>query len=165
MLSLRVNDSVKSKLKQQFDALDPIALLHDIRLMQQVLSDMTTRGASEFFPQSVQPNLTQFLDSLATAWQSGEVRPTHRRKSATQRMWRTRLDPFEEVWSEIEAWLLDDPTATGKDLMDRLARTMPAMFASKKQLRTLQRRIMTWRGERAKDLIFGRFKGAPHQVQ
>jgi hypothetical protein len=58
----------------------------------------------------------------------------------------------------VEGWLLSEPTATAKDLMERLARTVPDVYAGKAQLRTLQRRIKEWRAERAKDLILGQLR-------
>lgn len=39
--------------------------------------------------------------------------------------------------------------------MDRLAVMVPDAYATKAQLRTLQRRVKQWRAEKAKDLILG----------
>jgi hypothetical protein len=95
------------------------------------------------------------LQSLATAWKAGEVRPTHQRKATEARWWRTRADPFEDAWPVVEGWLVAEPSATKKELMNRLAQTVPDAYSSKSQLRTLQRRIQTWRAEKAKELIRG----------
>ncbi|MBC5825847.1 MAG: hypothetical protein GIX02_13715 [Candidatus Eremiobacteraeota bacterium] len=43
MASPLVSDAVKVRLKEEFARLDPVALLCDIRLAQQMLSDATTR--------------------------------------------------------------------------------------------------------------------------
>ena len=51
---------------------------------------------------AAQPN--DFLSGLRTAWQEGEVRPTHRKIIAV-RDWRTRQDPFEAVWPRVLNWL------------------------------------------------------------
>ena len=163
MASPHVHDAVKSKITQEFDALDPVVLLRDIRLAQQRLSDMTMNGASTD-QRSTPTDVTEFLDSLATAWKSGEVRPTHRRKPVAQRSWRTRPDPFAPVWPTVEGWLVNEPAVTAKDLMDRLASTMPEVYAGKAQLRTLQRRVMAWRAEKAGDLIWGRLKCVPSEA-
>ena len=40
--------------------------------------------------------------------------------------------------------------------MERLATLVPDVYASKAQLRTLQRRVKAWRAERAKEMILGR---------
>ena len=42
--------------------------------------------------------------------------------------------------------------------MDRLAVMVPDAYASKAQLRTMQRRVKAWRAEKAKDLILGRLR-------
>jgi hypothetical protein len=167
LASERVTDDVKAKLRQQFDGLDPVALLRDIRSSQQRLSELQSGGA-------VQTNTTEstdvstFLASLATAWKTGEVRPTHRKKPSTEHWWRTRTDPFEHAWPVIEAWLANEPTVTAKELMARLAAMLPEVYAGGAQLRTLQRRIKAWRAEKAKDLILGRIKSisrAPSTVE
>ena len=41
------------------------------------------------------------------------------------------------------------------DLMDRLAAKIPDLYARNAQLRTLQRRVKTWRVERAKEMVLG----------
>ena len=42
--------------------------------------------------------------------------------------------------------------------MNRLAQVVSDAYASKAQLRTLQRRIKAWRAEKAKDLILGKLR-------
>jgi hypothetical protein len=71
-----------------------------------------------------------------------------------------RADPFAQAWPVVEGWLINEPTATARELMDRLARIVPNAYASKAQLRTLQRRIKAWRAEKAKDLILGQLRKA-----
>jgi hypothetical protein len=155
-----VSEAVKSKLKEQFDRLDPVLLLRDIRAAQQVLSDIAARGPRDRSPVPAATDVSTFLDSLATAWKDGEVRPTHRKQPVTERWWRTRADPFAHAWPVVEGWLSDEPTATAKELMDRLAQIVPDAYAGKAQLRTLQRRIKAWRAEKAKDLILGQLRRA-----
>ena len=58
--------------------------------------------------------------------------------------WRTRLDPFEEVWEEIRDKLEDNPGFEAKTLFEDLQRRYPGRF-SDGQLRTLQRRVKVWR--------------------
>jgi len=140
--SARVSDAVKQELREQFAGLDPVRLLRDIRSAQQVLSDLSARGPRE---PSLAPaagiGIATFLDSLATAWKSGEVRPTHRKDKDQLRWWRTRTDPFADAWPVVEGWLIAEPTATAKELLRRLAKIVPDVYAGKAQLRTLQRRI------------------------
>ena len=158
LASPQVSETVKSKLKEQFDRLDPVLLLHEIRAAQQVLSDIAARGPQDRSPVSMTTDVSKFLESLATAWKGGEVRPTHRRQPSAERWWRTRADPFAHAWPVVEGWLNDEPTATAKELLERLAQIVPHAYASKAQLRTLQRRIKAWRAEKAKDLILGQLR-------
>lgn len=58
--------------------------------------------------------------------------------------WRTRKDPFENVWGKIKSMLEVNPGLEGKTLFQDLQRRNPGEFADG-QLRTLQRRIKNWR--------------------
>lgn len=58
--------------------------------------------------------------------------------------WRTREDPFEEVWEEVRSLLEDNPGLEAKTIFDYLQRENEGRF-SDGQLRTLQRRIKNWR--------------------
>lgn len=58
--------------------------------------------------------------------------------------WRTRPDPFEEVWPELRERLLLEPGLQAKTLFEYLQRAFPNRFADG-QLRTLQRHIKYWR--------------------
>jgi len=159
LASAAVSEKIKSSLREQFDQLDPVSLLRDIRVAQGVLSEMSARGPRDVaVSTSESPAIATYLQSLATAWKEGEVRPTHQRKATEARWWRTRADPFEHAWPVVEGWLVAEPTATAKELMNRLAQAVPDTYASKAQLRTLQRRIKTWRAEKAKDLILGKLR-------
>jgi Integrase core domain len=155
MDSLHVSDAIKTKLKRECDTLDPVALLRDIRAAQQELHEMVARATAETKPVVTPVDIKTFLSSLATAWKSGEVRPTHRRKAVAPRWWRTRRDPLAEIWPAFEQWLLEEPTLTAKDLLERLLSTSPDAAINRTQLRTLQRRIKAWRADRAKYLVLG----------
>lgn len=163
LASPEINDTLKSKLRLQFEALDPVALLRDIRSAQQLLAELSSGGAQNQTPQDRTGDLATFLASLASAWKAGEVRPTHRQKPAADRWWRTRSDPFEHAWPVIQGWLEKEPTVTAKELMARLAEMVPDAYAGTAQLRTLQRRIKDWRAEKAKDLILGRIRSTSRQ--
>ena len=63
---------------------------------------------------------------------------------AAARTWRTRSDPFEEVWPEIEAMLKKDDGLEAKTIFKALLASYPERFEPG-QLRTLQRRIRKWR--------------------
>jgi len=66
-----------------------------------------------------------------------QVRPDHD--------WRTRSDPFSEVWPWVAEQLSVNPGLEAKTLLEALQRAHPGRFADG-QLRTLQRQIKRWRG-------------------
>ena len=68
------------------------------------------------------------------------------------------MDPFADAWPVVEGWLIAEPAASAKTLMERLATLVPDAYASKAQLRTLQRRVKAWRAERAKEMVLGRLR-------
>ena len=65
--------------------------------------------------------------------------------------WRTREDPFAQVWeSELVPLLEQEPTLTGLTLWEHLKESYPQQY-SQSQLRTLQRRVKHWRATRGPD--------------
>jgi hypothetical protein len=61
-----------------------------------------------------------------------------------ERDWRTRKDPFERVWNEVQQQLNGNPGLEAKTIFEALQRKHPGEFADG-QLRTLQRHIKQWR--------------------
>jgi hypothetical protein len=80
----------------------------------------------------------------------GELRKDH--------TWRTRQDPFEEIWHEIKMMLEINPGLEAKTIFEDLQRKNPGQFADG-QLRTLQRRIKIWRASEgpSKEVFLHRF--------
>ncbi len=92
---------------------------------------------------------------LPELWREGEVRPTHTSRDgrSAPRTWRSRPDPFEGVWCEILEWLQKHPDITASALLDRLMRRYPDRY-SRRQLRTLQRRVRQWQRVVARQLVY-----------
>jgi hypothetical protein len=155
MESSAIEDAAKDRLREIYSALDPVALLADIRLTQRVLHEMPSGNAKAESTRPASPDLKGFLEGLATAWKSGEVRPTHRKTPKPPRSWRTRNDPVLGIWPACEACLAADPTLTAKELLKRVSCSSPGPHVGARQLRTLQRRVKRWRAERAAYLLFG----------
>jgi hypothetical protein len=61
-----------------------------------------------------------------------------------ERHWRTRDDPFSEVWDQVRQQIEESPGLEAKTLFEWLQREYPGRFADG-QIRTLQRRIKVWR--------------------
>src|SRR5947209_575806 len=58
--------------------------------------------------------------------------------------WRTRPDPFEQVWQEVERLLRQDGGLQAKTIWMELNERYAGRFSAG-QLRTLQRRVRAWR--------------------
>jgi hypothetical protein len=149
MTHAAVADAAKEALRAEIATLDPAELLHQIREGQAALAAL---GSGDLSHGPERQSLEEFLAQLPELWRAGEVRPTPRNTPSSPRTWRTRKDPFEEVWPEILLGLQRDPDSTAKSLMDRLQREFPGRFADV-QLRTLQRRVREWRHAMAKSLV------------
>jgi hypothetical protein len=69
--------------------------------------------------------------------------------------WRTRPDPFETVWGEVQVLLEGDPGLQAKAVFEELCARYPQRFEPG-QLRTLQRRFRTWRAHagEAREVFF-----------
>ena len=60
------------------------------------------------------------------------------------REWRTRPDPFADVWDELKAEKECNPGLEAKTLFEEMQRRYPGRFADG-QLRTLERKFKEWR--------------------
>ena len=83
-----------------------------------------------------------------------------------ERYWRTRSDPFESVWPEVEEILKRSPTVEATAVFEHLCRQQEGAF-QQGQLRTLQRRIKQWKAEHgeAKEVMFPQKYRPGHQAQ
>ena len=145
-----VSEETKTMLKSSRAELEPVSLLHTIREAQSALSAINATDSARV-PSS--ESLEHFLISLPELWRQGEVRSTHAPKKRTRRGMRTRPDPFEGVWCEILDWLQQQPDLKAAELLDRLMSRYPNRY-SRRQLRTLQRRVRQWRIVVAKQLVY-----------
>ena len=79
------------------------------------------------------------------------------------RRWRTRADPFAEIWEDARQLLEVHPGLEAKALFEYLQRQYPGRF-SDGQLRTLQRRVKAWRATDgpAKEVFFAQQHAPGH---
>jgi hypothetical protein len=159
-----VNESLKSRLREQFAALDPVALLKTIREVQQELLTFPNHE-----PPAASPAQPEYLAAFATAWHNENRPPKGRRKTGARHWWRTRSDPFAESWTLVEGWLAAEPSITAKELMLRLTSRLPDLYPTGAQLRSLQRRVKVWRAQWARQLVFaassaGRTSAEPEAI-
>jgi hypothetical protein len=69
-----------------------------------------------------------------------------------ERTYRTRSDPFEADWEELEKMLREAPELEAKTLFDWLCERHPGKY-QEGQLRTLQRRVSNWRVLNEKQVV------------
>lgn len=143
LASPSIDERMKDRLRAVLATLDPLRLLDEIRTVQQHLAGLTSGEVLHVLPHR-DADLDRFLRSLVTAWKEGELRPTHRPGPKPERHWRTRRDPFEEVWPRVVSWLETEPDRTAKELLLRLRAEGLGEFPDG-LLRTLQRRVKEWR--------------------
>lgn len=103
--------------------------------------------------------LTETQNLTHSALLSGMDRKTARRyrdagalpsESAKPHSWRTRPNPFHEVWAEVEALITQSPGLKAKTIFEYLVRERPGRFQAG-QLRTLQRHLKAWRARKGPD--------------
>lgn len=146
----RVSMKVKENLKEQLKNLDPVLLLKRMREAQTSLSELHHRNADS--ETNARQSMEEFVKQLPELWKLGEVRPTHRKKHSKPHTWRTHKDQFEKVMPQILECLESEPDRNAKELFLRLQEKYPGQFKDG-QLRTLQRRVKSWRREMARNLL------------
>ena len=93
--------------------LDPLRLLEEIRAVQHHLAELAAGHPAHLAPRHA-GSLDGFLTGLATAWQQGEVRATHRLTPRPARDWRTRPIPSRPPGRACARGSRPSPTALGK---------------------------------------------------
>jgi hypothetical protein len=159
------------QLERLASSLDPVRLLEQIRALQDALWQHAVLPASARSRSPLDGELPEMRFSAKTCLASEseeldastpaaaglapeQVQPSHpavtkrayRRSKPQQepRWWRTRVDPFGEVWDEICAWLMEQPERTAKSVLQELQQRYPGQYGDE-LLRTLQRRVRRWR--------------------
>jgi len=148
-----VSQAAKDELTAHFAQLDPVVLLHEIRRSQARLTALADAASLNEESGLEKADVEDFLSGLRHAWKEGEVRPTSRKKPPEPRG-RRRPDPLAKVTNELKAWFAEDHSQTGRGLLDRLQAAYPDLYPDD-LLRTVQRRLKVWRGDMARELVFG----------
>ncbi|GAC1613425.1 MAG: hypothetical protein NVS4B3_28130 [Gemmatimonadaceae bacterium] len=137
-------------------ALDPVQLLRQIQQLQDALWKHALTQMPASMPESIRPmssdaqtirfTLEGPADRETTAQHEREGGRKYRRTKGLKgpRLYRTRLDPFADVWEEVEQELTAHPERTAKAAFEHLQERYPGVFPAT-QVRTLQRRVQEWR--------------------
>jgi hypothetical protein len=168
LASPHVEEVAKTALRAEFERLDPVALQAEIRALQDALWTFARPERSPYKrlltasptdPSAEQPQTPQAVvlrlrrDAAADTSPRPTGRQYRRRKTPrAPRTWRTRTDPFAEVWDELQSQWVQTPERTAKALFEYLQRHYPGRY-HQGQLRTLQRRVTAWRAQQAAQLL------------
>jgi hypothetical protein len=161
----KVAAAVKTRLREQYRTLDPVALLAEIRAVQEELGNRVDRRAGDArrqqragkstAPQPVQSSTLDavaFAKTLGATVEAGDPRATHRR---LKRPYKTRvrmpskLDPHVAT---IEGWLAVEPQLTALVIIGRLTEKHPEQFGTR-QHSIVQRLLRALRKKAAENLI------------
>ena len=84
--------------------------------------------------------MTEMSDKTARDYRDDDRLPSQRK---TPRDYRTRPDPFVEVWPEVQQRLQDEPRLKAHTLFGWLQQTRPGEFPHATR-RTFERRVSKW---------------------
>ena len=85
--------------------------------------------------------MTVMDEKTARDYRDDQRLPSQRK---TPRDYRTRLDPFEVVWDEVQVRLEAEPKLQAKSLLEWIQKKYPGKFPDSTK-RTFERRVATWR--------------------
>jgi len=150
-----LTNELETRLEAIFTALDPIRLLDQIGRLQEALWQHAVVRTSDTSAPQLEAPVRFAANACGLTNQPGpadaplapivrQKRAYHRKHPHIPRWWRSRVDPFAEVWTDIEQWLEVNPSRTAKSIFVELQQRYPDRYPDV-QLRTLQRRIARWR--------------------
>jgi hypothetical protein len=155
LLSEHIAPETKKKLTIQYKNLDPVSLLRQLeRLQTKLWADFFTGQKSEKAISYKDVEVAAILDSTSkeksevSAETPCTIKRFYHRKAKTDlrsspRNWRTRKDPFVDVWDEVRLQLELNPELSPKGILKELIDKYPGDFKPC-HLRTLQRRVAEW---------------------
>ena len=137
----------RERIERFYRKLDPVILLKELERRQDYFWTFAN-GQRELegndSPREMDAIVRKYLVEITASQEPKEIRRYRRTKKP--RTWRTRKDPFAEVWPEVRVQLEVNPAQTAKGLFVGLQQRHPGQFFDG-QLRTLQRRVRDWRRE------------------
>jgi len=158
--STAVGDDTKIQLRAAYEKFDPVMILKELELLQDRFWEHAHKKENPATaievahkliaqnPNPPRPVITPPAFGTETATELRKTVRTYRRtrKTSAPRTWRTRPDPFADVWGQIQLQMEIDPSRTAKELILDLQQRYPGKYPHG-QLRTLQRRVRQHRRE------------------
>jgi hypothetical protein len=174
-----IGDENKNRLRLLYEQQDPVLLLQEVERLQDdfwryahgkraVACPLNAYESVSLEPELPRPTLALSLKAATTADARQDAPRMYRRtrKPMGPRTWRTRIDPFSEVWGQIQLQVDIDPSRAATELFAELQHRYPGRFLHG-QLRTLQRRVKQRRREQLylSQSIQGAWPSMPPQLQ
>lgn len=137
---------VAESLQKTYLGLDPIFLLRTTEKLQNEFWGLAWKKEKEINAAVIEEAKENQVPSSNTEYGSGTrfYRRTKKPRVKNEHIWRTRKDPFTQDWDSIKLKLELNLSVTAKNIFDELIQKFPDRY-QKGNLRTLQRRIKTWR--------------------
>jgi hypothetical protein len=175
--STAVGEDGKIQLRSSYEKLDPVVILNELELLQDRFWEHAHKKGSpataievahEMISQNPDPPklvVTPPAPRADTSTATRKAVRTYRRtrKPSPPRTWRTRPDPFADVWGQMRLQMEVDPSRTARELLLDLQQRFPGKHPNG-QLRTLQRRVKQHRREQ-QNLIQGAWMNPIPQVK
>ena len=166
--SAEVSETIKTALRAESSALDPVGLVAEIERLQDRLWQLAPPTLPAPETSTMEPNappaksaaerqdslLPIVFKALGSQLRGEQTNRQYRHSPRPKRprAWRTRKDPFVAVWEELKTHLAQCPELTAKELLAWMQSSYPGQY-SQGQLRTLQRRVKAWREQQAIELL------------
>jgi hypothetical protein len=165
--SSAIGEDRKIRLRDSYARLDPVVILKELERLQDqfwvyahakgspatsssvVACESITQKATATPSPPLKPTVILPCNNAQTITAAKKTVRTYRRtrKPSVPHTWRTRTDPFADVWGEISLQLEIDPSRSAKELFLDLQQRYPGKYPHG-QLRTFQRRIQQRRREK-----------------
>lgn len=146
MLVKTVNQEIKDALNEQYERLDPVALLEELKKLQSklfeyawcdsdtletadplaILNNSLVLPVAQGQPNNIRNSNRELTSEKVELYHYRHTKKTDRNKKP--RDWKTRKDPFEQVWDELKLKLELSPEKTAKALLDGLINKYPDKY-------------------------------------
>ncbi|WP_223258644.1 hypothetical protein [Trinickia symbiotica] len=130
-------------------------------LAQQRVADWSaSSGVPTEMKSASEVPLADFLSSLGTAWQAGEIRPTHHRQARVPHgfIGSAASNARSTLGRKSQQWLETEPGITAKQLHERRRHGSHPVF--RRSIAHPERRVKAWRSNRARELVTRILSGA-----
>ena len=146
LLSTHISQAKKELLRDEYQRLDPVDLLRQLEMLQDQLwqYSWSKSGNAEVDADVGRKNDVDVVETSSENTSMNRFYRANKTKKPILRTWRTRKDPFENVWDEIRLRLELIPEMTAKETIKWLMDKYPDQY-NVGQIRTLQRRFAEWR--------------------